>query len=362
MRRLQSRPPCWVASFLEQWPDLIKDEDEQIWREWVCFKHRDFHALKDLLRADVRNGFKARALFIMLVPTLEWSPFYWSDAATDICLSMTHDKAESIPDDLVPFYAQMVITFCDAIGGFSPMGDGPRNARAQDAYLAYNRHLLLLLGRAPEAMREDIFTRYMINDPAVYQTMDESSGYNPFGDLLRSQVDEQWKRRADSELKAIILAELRGEAAPRAAHEAALERYLCEVEFQAERLCYSESLFASQVEFIVSLGDAAGANFRAWHVEDILNHLPKPLYSGLRLRLARFLLLQPHRPHYEFRVYDVRSLRVAKTLQGEFGVTDTTLAAKVDDLVEAYRARQEEAVDRQKVVKAQESAVLDRMR
>jgi len=74
-----------ITALIERWtPKFFSSEAEQIWEDWVDFKGRGRDDLKGLLEDDeIRDEFKARALFAVLTPSRTLCPFHWTGSTAN---------------------------------------------------------------------------------------------------------------------------------------------------------------------------------------------------------------------------------------------------------------------------------------
>lgn len=224
-------------------------EEDRVWEEWLGLekRRRESRDLADLIRSDVRDEFKARAITILLAPAFRFVPFKWDeDPHTSLknYLFLNMIELKSLPEKLLRFTAELVCNNIDLVR------ERMNNDEGRDALYTYNNYVIVFLGVLPaeDELTQRLFDRFSINDPVVFWNMYDASGYNPLERLFWAEnVPEHWKRLADEQMRRVIMAEVSGEANPREEWEEALSRYSYAIQLPlgAERPVYSNELFVS---------------------------------------------------------------------------------------------------------------------
>lgn len=351
-----------IDATIQHWRSTIfPPTTDQIWQEWLRFKKREVCDLRELLKGEYRLDLRARGLFLLLTPNFALAPFSWrsrvepNDGSYPYLIS--HEDLQELSADLLRYAAEFVATFAEYVKE-SPTA--VENATA--ALEAYNRciHRLLVRPELPEETKEELFRHFLVNDPIAYYSMDDASGYNPFRRLLGDPaVDEKWKRQADAQVQAVIVAERSGKARPRQSHEDAFKcyGYLLTDQLFRGKLPYSAEFFANQVKFLLSMG--GGSRFSS---SDALRRAFGVLvgneYAELRYELVRAAVLTAECLGF----WTAEDVKFGGELYIEYGFWDTELGEKLGKAVAAGARRAIENVVEAARHRAAEQALLAKMR
>lgn len=353
----------------------LPSADDNVWRNWVKAKPRSRADLIGLIsQATVRESIKARALFVLLVPDRTLIPFYWAEHDQPVVGKFTHSDilASTLSPSLQQYVAELVVQFVDMLRPIHDplpkcecVGMGPgisMYTQTPDRYHValsfYNAYILNLLPVLPEEQAIALFERFSVLDISSFWNMDDCSGLNPFINLMYSDsLDESWKRKADSQVRAMILAERQGTVKPRQEWEASLPGYseLLSLVMYADRFPYSVELYADQVGFFISPElTGGGHSIRGYLLGRMFAKLVGDPYRELRHRMSRFALFESHD---KFSIYDDETAQVAQQMLDEFGEQDGELKQRLGELQLEYEKRQQEAARRQR--EADEAARAD---
>ena len=66
------------TDFFERWKNLFAPTDDIAWKNWIDYDNREEQDLRNLLKGDVRDSIKARALYLLLVYDRNCGPIYWN--------------------------------------------------------------------------------------------------------------------------------------------------------------------------------------------------------------------------------------------------------------------------------------------
>lgn len=314
--------------------DRDATEQNQVWDEWLALKRQECRDLKGLVESDVKDVFKARAVAILLAPRIRFAPFAWSDdTSLDDYLFLSDSVALSkLSPQLLDFTLGLLEANIDV--ALQPDAD----EKLRETLPHYGRLILDALAILDEndPRAESLFRRYSLNDPIAFYSMDEASGYNPFLTIISSAIPEKWKKLSDDWMREVIRAEQEGRVQPRNGWEKALRNYMSHIQLGLYRECfpYSTDLFASQVEFALSLPNMAGRQLFSNHdVGKILRMFDGENRKELRHRLARHVMLVDHGEHGAFTVYDEEALSTATAILEEFGDADPELAGHLAKII-----------------------------
>jgi hypothetical protein len=324
-------------------PQLLAQDST--WDEWLEMNppwKRVCRDLVELLRIDVSNNFKARAIVILLAPALKFSPFEWNseDELDRNYLGNDRIDCTSLPQQLQLFIAQLLLVNVDAVisTGF--------NEKLYDTLFAYNRGILQMLAILPEdePLAGELFKRYFLNDPVAFSGMEDSSGYNPFQELMGcDNISEKYKWLADRKMQEIVRAEEEGWAAPRHHWENALKCYVCILGSNLFKKVfpYGVELFAEQVTFVLSLPNIKNrALFECHHLGKMFDILSDDSYKHLRHCIARYVVLENDDvSHGMFRVSSDEAREVSRRILEEFGTEDGALRMRIECLLLEYEER-----------------------
>lgn len=253
--------------------DKELSKQNKIWEEWLSVKDREYSDLLELLKSNINDTYKARALAILLTPVLSLSPFAWTGdkhSSSRNYLGQNARPLSGLSPALLSFVFELLRLNIDI--ALAPNAD--ENLR--ETLFVYNEYILQALSILPtdDPLAKELFERYKINDPIAYCGMEDASGYNPFLYILSAKIPEIWKFLADQKMREIIEAEEDGRIKPRAEWEVAVRSYANHI-----NLCsysntppYSTALLASQVEFVLERQTTVG-------IGKIMNHR---IYSQLK--------------------------------------------------------------------------------
>lgn len=328
------------------------------WEIWLEFKQRDFSDLRELVKADVKDVFKARAIAILLVPDLKLAPFVWRDK-TSLNTYVGVGRGFALAN-LSPQLQKFVIALLEINIDVALVPNAGENIR--QTLSSYNRYILQALAMLPanDPTAARLFERYQINDPVAYWSMDEASGYSPFYDILRADIPEKWKRLADDKMRAIILEEKLGRAQPRRDYEGAVKCYARHIGMclYDKPFLYSPVLFASQVDLIIRQSEPIPPH----HVPTILMLLAGESHKELRHQLAQYVTFVSRDEWNAFSVHDEGTRSAAITMLNEFGNEDPQLADRLLKMLAEAVERARKSHVATAVQQARADAIMAQMR
>lgn len=351
-------------------------EDDKTWRKWVDFRMRETRDLVDLLKQDVRENLKARAVFLLLVPDPEWNPLYWVRKCDLGKFYQNTDFLKTLSPGLLKYATDLICEFCgilrplhcerpkhvtEGVPGFQVFMSIPGKYHA--ALYFYNQCILMLLTLLPDDEASRVFEFFSIKDISTFANMDDASGYNPLEHLMfRKDIDEKWKRKADALMREIVLAEHQGKTKPREEHESAVGWYanILDLVSYHQELPYSRDLFISQLEFLIS--DKLAGSRRSvspWKVVSILSLLEGDKYRELRHQFSRFVLFANSD---KFTVWSKETEDCARLMLAEFGDTDPEIKIYLKAALEEGNQRVQENMRQAKAAKDNEESLLASMR
>jgi hypothetical protein len=327
----------------KHFPSIQQDEDDRTWEKWLALKNgrREVRDLWELLTANVRDEFKARALTVLLAPSFDLCPFKWAEYAemrTDnSLLSSDRRWLNTLPERFLPFVSELIAEY------FELANDGVINVEIKRTIDNYNMIIVSLLPclRVDDPQTERLFNQFHLNDAGTYSDPDWSSGYNPFEQLMSApHIPEYWKILADKRMRNIIASETAGKTKPRRDWELALPRYTSVVSRNANYPhVYSDQLFCSQMQFVLNLPDVDTLRlFEGWDSLRILDRMSGAEKTELRHRFARHLVWNKNN---SFTIYSPETRKVAEAVLAEFG-DDTLLCKKFEELIRVADGRQQE--------------------
>jgi len=363
------RAKVFIERFRNKW---FPAGDDKVWKQWVDYKRRETRDLIELLKSDVRDSFKRRAIFLLLVPSAELSPIYWKEQVGKFYHRL--DFLEILDPELLHYATDLVVEF-DAM--LKPMHDDRPKHYVQggggitismsvpgeyhDALYFYNNCVMLLMTLLPEEQCERIFPLLSLRDISTYWNMDNASGYNPFRNLLNSDVDEKWKRQANTTMIQIIRDELSDKTKPREKWEDALKCYaeIIQLQLYGEKLPYSIELFADQIKFLVSEGHSGRELINEWHIPKIFQILSTDDYKEIRYLVAKFVVFNNKS---DFNVWSEDTLKGAKMMLDEFGQNDQKLAQRIQSAIDDYKKQSAKNQNEQTNAKKDEDDIINKMK
>jgi len=347
-----------VKALLDRWKgQLFPSEEDQVWRQWVDHKEREWRDLIALLDQDVKDSFKARALYFLFIPNINLFPFYWSGDTNVLPWAKFPDKEflKKLSPELLDFVTDLVIKFHEY---------SKTEEKYEDAWYCYQSYLLELLVFLPEAKAQRVFEQYELKDLYSWQTMDDQSGYNPFQRLIDWQVLAQnWKLLADQKMQAIIRAEAEGQQAPRRTWENAFDwyTYVWGLNLYSEKFRPDIDFWAKQLEFILAYTSSQSGNDfpRHYDVYKIFRILADEQYLKLRFKLALYVVFSSKDG---FKVYSQDTLKSAQVMLDQFGTRDTALKFELERAIKEGQTKlvAEELAAKSK--KLNEKSILAQMR
>jgi hypothetical protein len=368
---VEQKMSALVEAMKDEW---FPAEEEGAWKEWVDYKKRETRDLISMLVSDVKDGFKRRALFLLIVPSADFNPIYWKEeigkfyCGYDFVKTLTPDLLSYAVDLIAEFSAILKPLHCDRPQNFVDGGGGFRvymsiPDKYHTALRFYNNCILTMIVKLPEEQGEKLFPFFSLNDISTFWNMDEASGYNPFRQLLCiKELDERWKKAADLAMRNIIQDEVTGKTEPREDHEDALRCYASIIQMQLYgELTYSVKLFGEQVQFLMDNRNPNVHLIDSWHIIKMFKLLSDDFYKELRHQTARFVVLENITEFSNFSVYNEESRQAAEQMLAEFG-DDQELAEKVLELIAEGERRQTANAAYQAEEKKTEEGILAAMK
>ncbi len=318
----------------------------QVWKAWLNLGNQEWRDLVKLIRSEVAEEFKKRAIAILLVPEMGSLPFEWQDRdirVRNYLFLKGHEdlfKVSELPPTLRDFTSELVWRCALEV-----MRKWHADKEIYVSLNYYNSYIIDFLKILPEddPTAEKLFAVYQLNDPVVFWNMDDASGYNPLYPILNEDIPEKWKRMAITKMHEIIASEVIGQSWCRTDHEEALPCYLDKVlrclYGKDRKIHYSVGLFASQLEFVLGLpGIRDRGLFQSHQVGQILQIISGDQYQDLRHRLARYIVLENTKDSEKFTVWDRDTKHAAEAMLEEFNL-DIELASALQKLLSEAEER-----------------------
>lgn len=356
-------------------------EDDVPWQQWVDFRHRSLRDLIDLLKEDIRCSLKARALFLCLIPHYSCSPFYWKEfEELDIVPNHT-DFLRSLSANLLRFTLELAVEFRSILTENKDLIKRKSSGGSEYdtfyffchmAIFQYDKYLLELLALFQDKDdKEIVFGHYYLFEPIAYNVADwascgpDHSRYEPFERLLeRTDIEKEWKYRADFKMREIILDEICGMREPREKWEDALTCYkmiLSSQSFgrQEGKEDYSKRLFVKQVEFLVSQAMVAARYelIDSFSLERFFSLLTGNRYKETRYQLAQYFIQQ------KLDLYcDRCGFQLANMILAEFGKKHEDIRIVLEDAMGKRRETIAKIEKRDQECQKSEDSILDQMK
>ena len=328
--------PFWTI--LKNSP-LFSREDNAAWKRWVTFHRPECRDILKILSSDFRDGIKARALFLGLLPDFDLSPIPTGRRNSGCCcLPVTGDYLGRAK--LSPALAHLAVDLTLAGVEYVKRIDDERIRSWCGGY--YNNAVRELLSSASTEDGERLVAAFSLNDAFCSQDNESSSGYTPFGAVIASKnIPRKYKLALDARMRKIILSEIEGTTKPRADFEVAAYCYANIVQHQFYRKPLDLDLVVSQLEFILSLPGKLRIDHHL--VDEILWVLRANKFLKLGEKLCCELVERGR-----FSVYDTKDKKTALLMRQKVA-QHPALVRKVDELLDAYRLDQRtQAEDRRK--------------
>lgn len=347
-------------------------EDDKIWKQWVDYKRRETGDLIKLLNCDIRDSLKKRAIFLLIVPSSEFNPIYWTEEVGkfyhkfDFLKTLNPGLLSYVTDLIVEFYGMLMPMHCDKPKHYTEGGGGITvfwsvPDKYHDALYYYNNCILQLLTILPEEQCDRIFSLFSLRDISTYWNMEDASGYNPFQSLLYSDVNEKWKKQADGKMRQIIIDELSGKTKPREEWENALKcySYIITLQLYGEKIPYSVDLFADQINFLVSEDHYGEELINSWNVVKLLQILSADIYKEIRYKVAKFMVVGNKG---EFSIHSEETLQGAKMMLDEFGQDEKELTQRIQSAIEEYEKKSIESKNEKSLAEKSEDKIMSQMK
>ncbi len=315
------------------------------WQGWLDLKNQELRDLRSMLTDDrFADAHKGRALSILIAPKFGILPFDWKyecDSLRNYTFMLDDFNFSELNDSLKQFLFRM-LPICMKVAQAADM-EKDRETRATMFFYRPLVIFALTVLEEEDPLATELFELWQPLDPVVFSSMDDASGYDCVSGMLRAKIPVSWKWKTHERMKQIILAELSGEAKPRAKHEEARSRYLemIQLEFYSGNgFPYETELFAAQVEFLIGEGDLPGKRgFNDYHAQKVLDLLASDVYLHLRRQYVRNAILGDHGEYGTFGIYDQERLQTAQNMLDEAEEGDEELRTKLLSLMEEGRAR-----------------------
>lgn len=347
-------------------------EDDKIWKQWVDYERRETKDLTNLLNSDIRDSLKKRIIFLLIVPSSEFNPIYWTEEVGkfyhkfDFLKTLNPDLLSYVTDLIVEFYGMLMPMHFDKPKHYAEGGGGITvfwsvPDKYHDALYYYNNCILQLLTMLPEQQCNRIFPLFSLRDISTYWNIDDASGYNPFQSLLYSDVNEKWKKQADATMRQIIVDELSGKRKPREEWENALKCYtnIITLQLYSEKLPYSVDLFADQIQFLVSEKKYGKQFIDEWNVAKILHILSADTYKEIRYKFVKFMAIGNKG---EFSIYSAETLQGAKMMLNELSQDEKELTQRIQLAIEEYEKKSIESENKKSLAKNSEDKIMSQMK
>lgn len=334
--------------------------EDQVWEQYMG-KRRDWRELVILAGDEqVQPEFRHRAIEVLLAPDIRRLPFPVSvHTGPHNYTGLSYHWAESITEEQAVFIAERIPEYIQQAG--QTIQRDEHDYGAVEALFNYNGMIPRLLAKLPPEQAERLFESFSINDPLAWDT-DTASGYNPLQSLYHDRnVDESWKRRAASQMHAVIEREQTGETQPRAEHEGAARNYS---QALGMMLCGRDGLPVSrefyQEEIAFMLGVETGRTIvDSWHTGQVLDLLDD---AELRYSFARRQVLTGEPNSFDrFRVYDDAHAETARRIIGEFP-EDTELRTYLEQQLQEWQVRAEQNRLQKEQAERIEQDIMSRMK
>jgi len=355
--------PIFVREFLTEWFPTAEDA---IWKQWVDRgpRAREQSDLVGLLTSDVRDSFKRRALYLLVVPSKKFNPIYWKKEEIGGFYGEKGflDALPSLSFDLLLYVAGLVSGFCLRLKKLH--NDRSSSGEWHDALSFYSCCILKLLSLLPMEKSEELFLLYSLRSISTSSDRGGASAYTPFGLLLYSkEVGEYWKVRADSMMWEIIRSELAGKSKPREQWEDALSCYARIVEaYLWNDSPYSVELFESQIDFLLRHHSTICPLIIGYRLPKMFDVLSGDKRKDLRHRIARASILEYEEDDWRrFSVRNEIDIRTANRVMREYP-DDVELVDCLRFCVKSYKRRVMEDARREAEKKKREEDILAQMK
>ena len=284
------------CAFLRKWENLFLSSDDIAWEDWVNHKNREGRDLRNLLKENVRDSIKARALYLLLVyDRSHGKSIYWNRKLYPLFGEFTFP--ENLSPELLNFSADMIVEFLPKIGNLRDPSDS-------HAFYFYCNAMINLMTLLDLEESKKLLEHFPLND---YQNV---TGCKPFGMLLNDKmIPDELKSIATDSMIEIIRSEKR-----RGYYKEAIGCFASTIQLNLhsrELIPYGTDLFARQIDFLISQ-KAKKKIIDDFNVETILSIFDNEEYATFRKRFIRFVILEDGDRKYN--INDESKLNSAKNM------------------------------------------------
>jgi hypothetical protein len=324
---------------LEEIANFFDSSDDEAWKNWVDFKKPEWRDLYALIAGDARPSIKKRAILILLVPVYNWVPFYWNRSGDNYKYDWCDRKfIETLTPELAEYAADLVKSYYKILINLNQPLDYAHEI------IFYNECIIDLLPLLSEEKATELFSHYKINISAF----NASTVHRFFGFAMFSDVNIEWKKMADAQLRQMITNK---EAINNPEHANNRGRAICGLAdtlgayVECKKPPYDLDLFASQIDFLIDHTKNEKIHYlrtnekicflRADHLANYLKIFRSEKYQKLRHKITRYIIL--HKKDH-FRIYSEEMMEAAKMAMEEFEKTDPKLSLKLKAIIKKGEA------------------------
>ena len=162
------------CDFLQRWEDLFLLLDDIAWEDWVNHRNREERDLRNLLKENVRDSIKARALYLLLVyDRSHGKSIYWNRKLYPLFGEFTFP--ENLSPELLNFAGDTILEFLPKVRNLRDPSDS-------HAFYFYCNAMINLMTLLDLKKGKKILEHFPLND---YQ---DTTGCKPFGMLLNDKI------------------------------------------------------------------------------------------------------------------------------------------------------------------------------
>lgn len=286
------------CDFLQRWEDLFLLLDDIAWEDWVNHRNREERDLRNLLKENVRDSIKARALYLLLVyDRSHGKSIYWNRKLYPLFGEFTFP--ENLSPELLNFAGDTILEFLPKVRNLRDPSDS-------HAFYFYCNAMINLMTLLDLKKGKKILEHFPLND---YQNTTECK---PFGMLLNDKIipDELKSIATDSMIE--IIRSKKGFG-----YKEALDCFANTILLNLhskDLIPYGTYLFAKQIGFLISK-KAKKKIIDDSSVGTILSIFDNEEHEDLRKRFIKFVILE--NGDREYNVNDESKLNTAKNMLKE---------------------------------------------
>lgn len=346
--------------------ETLSPSTSELWKQWLEKTQPGIPDLVNLVEADFRPEFQARAITVLLVNNSELLPFGWKE---DFKIGPYLTLRDNDHLNLTCLSEEMISLIGDLIACNVHYVLNNKNKRD---YYPYGKLIRSFLAVLPEdhLVAKRLYDCYQLRDPVTYWTPEEASGYSLYYQLLSAKgVPTSWKRAIDKQMRVRVRQEWEGGFSPREDWEYAVDCYVQHLRDAciSDNLAYDRDLFVSQLLFVLYLPgfESHEDNYTFSRIlKESYLHIRENRFTSLRRRLIHQVMAGiDESDYFGFTIINDDDLRLTELMLDDIQeVDDLELVAHLSYMIDQYKREKKEKAVNKKVRARESKAVLASMK